>query len=64
MTTYQTQKNNMNATETRSELDFSPYSPPCDCGNPNASWHGDRYGRREFSCSKCYDQKTKNQGKP
>jgi len=24
--------------------------PPCDCGNENASWHGDHCGRREYCC--------------
>ncbi len=28
--------------------------PPCDCGNENASWHGDHCGRREYCCDKCF----------
>lgn len=30
-----------------------PDKPPCDCGNPEASWHGDPYGRRKYCCDKC-----------
>lgn len=28
--------------------------PVCDCGNKNASWHGDRCGRRIYCCDKCW----------
>lgn len=28
--------------------------PPCDCGNPKASWHGDKHGRRKYCCDKCW----------
>lgn len=31
--------------------------PPCDCGNENASWHGDHCGRREYCCDKCWQAK-------
>jgi hypothetical protein len=33
---------------------------PCECGSRDASWHGDRYGLREYYCPKCYNQKTRN----
>jgi hypothetical protein len=25
----------------------------CDCGNPNAGWHGDRCGHRYYACADC-----------
>ena len=31
-----------------------PTRPPCDCGNPHASWHGDRCGLRSYMCDKCW----------
>ncbi len=31
--------------------------PPCDCGNENASWHGNEHGRREYCCDKCWQAK-------
>ena len=31
--------------------------PPCDCGNPNAYWHGDRTGQREYMCAQCWQEK-------
>lgn len=27
--------------------------PICECGNPNASFHGDRHGLRSFRCNQC-----------
>jgi len=39
-----------------------PDKPPCDCGNPEASWHGDPYGRREYCCDKCLEKR--NSGAP
>ena len=30
--------------------------PPCDCGNPDASWRGDPYGLRTYQCEKCHEQ--------
>ena len=27
--------------------------PICDCGNSEASWHGDRHGHRFYSCNDC-----------
>lgn len=27
----------------------------CDCGNPDATWHGDPYGARTFCCDDCWD---------
>lgn len=33
-------------------------TPPCHCGNPAATWHGDPHGRREYSCTPCYDRQT------
>lgn len=31
--------------------------PPCECGNPEASWHGDRNGLRERMCETCWENK-------
>lgn len=31
--------------------------PPCDCGNADADWHGDRNGLREYMCAKCWRKK-------
>ena len=28
--------------------------PACDCGNPEASWHGIGFGRREWCCDSCW----------
>jgi hypothetical protein len=33
--------------------------PPCDCGSTDASWHGDRYGLRQYMCDKCWLGKTR-----
>lgn len=27
--------------------------PPCECGSPDAHWHGDRRGLRVYMCDKC-----------
>ena len=27
---------------------------PCECGNPEASWHGDKLGYRTYCCSECW----------
>ena len=35
----------------------TPQRPPCDCGNPNAHWHGDRTGQREYMCAQCWQEK-------
>ena len=35
----------------------TPQRPPCDCGNPNADWHGDRTGQREYMCVQCWQDK-------
>ncbi len=32
-------------------------SIPCDCGESNASWHGDPCGHREFCCEKCAEDR-------
>lgn len=29
--------------------------PACDCGSTEASWHGDRYGLRQYMCAKCWN---------
>jgi hypothetical protein len=34
-------------------LKESKDKPPCDCGNPNASWRGDKEGKREYMCDEC-----------
>ena len=35
----------------------TPQRPPCDCGNLNAYWHGDRTGQREYMCAQCWQEK-------
>lgn len=37
-------------------------SPACDCGHPDAYWHGDRNGQREYMCKSCWDLKTAYKG--
>lgn len=37
--------------------------PPCDCGNPEASWHGDHCGRREYWCDACWLLRTSGPSK-
>lgn len=27
--------------------------PPCECGNLEATWYGDRHGSRQYMCSEC-----------
>ena len=45
-----------------------PYRPeaftsiPCQCGNPDASWHGKKHGYRSYSCQECWqDDPESNQ---
>ena len=33
--------------------DFETTTIPCDCGNPNAVWRGDKQGRRMYVCDEC-----------
>ena len=33
--------------------DFETTTIPCDCGNPNAVWRGDKRGRRMYVCDEC-----------
>ena len=41
----------------------TPQRPPCDCGNLNAYWHGDRTGQREYMCAQCWqDKQTASHG--
>jgi len=35
---------------------------PCQCGNPDAGWHGDPTGRREYLCDECWDAKHRPEG--
>lgn len=28
--------------------------PPCECGHPNPSWHGQREDRRDYLCANCF----------
>ena len=32
-----------------------PFKPPCDCGNRNAYWDGDKYGLRTYRCISCHN---------
>ena len=32
--------------------------PGCDCGHPDAYWHGDRAGLRVFECKSCHESKA------
>ena len=35
---------------------------PCHCGNPDASWHGNKRGYRSYSCLECWqDDPASNQ---
>ena len=42
--------------------------PPCACGNPKASWRGERCGLREYLCEECasdlYVQSARVRGEP
>jgi len=45
-----------------------PYHPeafkpiPCECGNPDAEWHGDKRGYRAYCCIECWqDDPSGNQ---
>jgi hypothetical protein len=38
--------------------------PPCACGNPDASWKGDIYGRREYQCDECYNYSRSGAANP
>ena len=29
-------------------------SPPCDCGNTEAQWYGEKDSRREYMCANCH----------
>jgi hypothetical protein len=39
--------------QTISQLDRVRTSP-CDCGHPDAYWHGPRDGQREYMCKGCW----------
>jgi hypothetical protein len=32
--------------------------PSCDCGNPDAYWHGDAHGLRMFVCDQCWKEEV------
>jgi hypothetical protein len=35
---------------------------PCpECENPDARWHGDEHGSREYMCNECFEKKNNNE---
>lgn len=48
------QSDGVSVPEDNSDYAYEP-RPPCECGNPDASWHGPENGHRTYACDECYN---------